>query len=554
MQVNRTCVYHNYVHALVYMLVYMLPEWFLTRVSASFYNIHLLANTKTKDLLIWIALIYTTLFSGIIFGYSSLQLLLEGDGVLSGDCDALGAADNTCRSRDLQFKLIYTVSTSVFMTGAFIAGIVVDVCGPTVSSILTTSLVSSGFLLLSFAGNDQFDLFMLGGICLGFGGSFAMLNSFPLGFLVEPNKMSFIFTAINCLFDSSGVFFFFCYLLYANTGVGRFTLFLGCACLAGGLGMLMTALWWVMEPELHRRNLVVSADATGESSVTKSPDLSAMNIDDSMDSKDAIESVRKGLELTDIFIPTAAVDVMGNDSELVVAVDRVSLDVEAPGGGKDLVRGVNSSASRQSSSEDAPWYTHISSPKFAFVVAYASLQVLRTNTFFGYVKNVLESMGDADTGHLYTQIFIAGLPCSFIFIPLIEYTNARLTVLQSFRLITLIGYLYGIGALVPVLPLQIVTFMSFYLFRAYIYSMMGFYFAYCFGPKHSGRLYGTMTLMASLVNLLQYPAYYLLNAYRLPLLYLSLFLLFLNGCCSLLVRELLTPLQDSLAAAASSVE
>lgn len=473
---------------------------------------------EIKTVLIWIVFLYTLLFSGIIFGFSSLQLLLEKDGVLSNECDE--SSDDICESRDLKLKLVYTVSTTVFMFGAFVAGVVVDLYGPTISSMLTTCFISTGFIFLAIAENEQFDLYMLGGVFLGFGGSFAMLNAFPLGFLVEPEKMSFIFTAINCLFDSSGVFFFLCYLVYSNTGVGRASLFWGCAGVTVLLGAVMVGLWYMLEPELHRRTaLVMGSDAT----------VCGADGDVPLDS---------GVELTAVELVVASTDVEGLGIEA---------DIDATDDSGKSKSKSNSAGVAGVPSANCSWHRHLVTPKFAFIAAFASMQVLRTNTYFGYVKNILEGLGDAHTGYLYSQVFIAGLPCSFVFIPLIEWANARLSVLHAFHLITLVGYVYGVGASIPVLPLQVGTFLAFYAFRAYLYSMLGFYFAYCFGPRSAGRLYGSMTLVASAVNLLQYPAYYLLDAYGAPLLYLSLFLLLVNACCSLLVWGMLTPLQHSLA-------
>jgi MFS transporter, LAT3 family, solute carrier family 43, member 3 len=89
-----------------------------------------------KLYLIILALACTTLYSGIIFGWAPLQLILEEDGVYSSDCEK----EEECTSQQKRFSLLYTLATSVFMFGGFISGICVDYYGPTKCTIMVRLL------------------------------------------------------------------------------------------------------------------------------------------------------------------------------------------------------------------------------------------------------------------------------------------------------------------------------------------------------------------------------------------------------------------------------
>ena len=87
-----------------------------------------------KELLIGLAMTCTTLYSGIIFGWAPLQLILEEDGVYSANCAK--TETESCDSQQRQFSLLYTLATSVFMFGAFLSGLCVDYFGPTKTTAL----------------------------------------------------------------------------------------------------------------------------------------------------------------------------------------------------------------------------------------------------------------------------------------------------------------------------------------------------------------------------------------------------------------------------------
>lgn len=65
-----------------------------------------------KELLAGLVLAGHCLFAGIMFGWASLQLILEEEEVMRSGCDP---DEVECASQNAKFNLVYTVTTTLFM-------------------------------------------------------------------------------------------------------------------------------------------------------------------------------------------------------------------------------------------------------------------------------------------------------------------------------------------------------------------------------------------------------------------------------------------------------
>ena len=109
-----------------------------------------------------------------------------------------------------------------------------------------------------------------------------------------------------------------------------------------------------------------------------------------------------------------------------------------------------------------------------------------------------------------------------------------------FRLTLIFGFIYGIIELIPILEIQVISFVFFCLFRAILFSSLGAYFVNFYGVKSAGRMYGAMALIASGFNFLQYPAYILVTVYDDgKVFYITLFMVLLTFPSILIVETLL---------------
>lgn len=82
-----------------------------------------------KAALVVVTLICTALFSGALFGWATLQLILEEDGVFSRGCEGT-IDDEICEEQHKKFSLVYNVTSSCLAFGSFFWGSFVDRMGP----------------------------------------------------------------------------------------------------------------------------------------------------------------------------------------------------------------------------------------------------------------------------------------------------------------------------------------------------------------------------------------------------------------------------------------
>jgi MFS transporter, LAT3 family, solute carrier family 43, member 3 len=141
--------------------------------------------------------------------------------------------------------------------------------------------------------------------------------------------------------------------------------------------------------------------------------------------------------------------------------------------------------------------------EFFFIAAFCSVQQLRANTYIGLNDDILIEMGDKD-GH-YINIFSYALPAGIVFIPLIDFAVTKLGLVGALHSTNLLGVLYGSLVLIKSLPLQLVTFLAFTGYRAFLYSVMSAFNAKIFGLRTLGRLTGFVFTSSAIFQLLQYP-------------------------------------------------
>ncbi|POM65597.1 hypothetical protein PHPALM_18659 [Phytophthora palmivora] len=99
----------------------------------------------------------------------------------------------------------------------------------------------------------------------------------------------------------------------------------------------------------------------------------------------------------------------------------------------------------------------------------------------------------------------------FMFVPLIDYLVETRGLSKALLFTNILGVLYNVFQLVPVLPLQCVAFFLFTAFRAFLYAIISAFTAKTFGLKNMGSLMGIIFSIGSIISLAEYPAVYISN-------------------------------------------
>jgi len=171
----------------------------------------LVSTTKTSSeiplTLAWwtngTALIATLLFSGIVFGWAPLQLLLRSEGQYVAEC-----LDQESCVTD-HYHAIFTVAQFLLSFASLPAGFLVDILPVHVHWATVLVWLVSGLSILSQAqssSSSTIDWLLISYAFLALAGCGTMLGSFPATFLL-PRYQPALLAAISCLFDASSIVF-----------------------------------------------------------------------------------------------------------------------------------------------------------------------------------------------------------------------------------------------------------------------------------------------------------------------------------------------------------
>jgi hypothetical protein len=468
-----------------------------------------MATRRASLLLLAAVLALQFLASGIIFGFASLRLILERDWIYASRCkgaDIAISAAVVCEDRDNAFGLLYTLATTMLVITSGPAGVLVDRAGPAVSNAVGGFLVVTGFTLVAVSSSSGESYLLPGLMMLGSGGNLSFMSSFTVSFLF-PASQSIILTATNCLFDASSVLFLGLDYLH-RAGVERTEMFLAYTAILGFLFVLTAMLW-----TFHRKELQ-EIKAEGSS-------------------------------------PTEIVEEESNIEN----------------GEQDLPKGALKEREEREKLRKIEEFKRLSVPKqmksihYTLVLVFACTHIFKSNTYLGINKQLLERLGDGDApgsrhnGHLYTTLFVASLPLSAIAIPIIgrlldnmPFTSDTVCCCSlwdwrkasTFDLVNTLAIVHSLLTLVPVLEVQLLTFLVFTFYRAFLYSLISTFNARTFGINNVGTVQGSIYTVAAICNLLQYPALIATNDPQMgdgDFTYLNIFFCLLCALLSLLIRR-----------------
>ncbi|TMW63176.1 hypothetical protein Poli38472_002117 [Pythium oligandrum] len=429
--------------------------------------------------LVAVTLVVDLFFTGVVFGWAPLLLMLLDENQYSELCSENEVA-TPCVAQENRLNLMFALAAVTANAASLPVGVFLDRYGPKATTAVAGVVEIVALVLLAFADSRTFDVFVPAYMLLAFGGSLTMMASYPVSFLVMSHQTA-ILAAISCLFDGSSVVFVTLYSIQSLFRLSRQTLFIGFACLAVVLYVLFFILW-----HLNERALRPSASTAERDRLHTEEDLSC--------SSPVSEKAAK-LLLKSHYVDYGTL----NEAHLVDEYDPEEIH--------ELYR----SGLIESKLAEVPVLDQLRTFEFVFILLFASCHVLRTNVFIGTANKLLANYGDASHDFLYTKIFSLVLPLGFVFVPAIDYIVEQRGLTLSMVFTNTIGVVYNVLVLIPILSLQCVTFGVFTGFRAFLYAVISSFAAKTFGLKNLGTLIGLIFSIGSLVGLLEYPAVSLSN-------------------------------------------
>ena len=126
------------------------------------------------------------------------------------------------------------------------------------------------------------------------------------------------------------------------------------------------------------------------------------------------------------------------------------------------------------------------------------LEAFAANSYLGFNKNLLSSLGDDD--NVYTRLFCALLPASIFFAPLYGMSLNRKGFAFTFAITLALGLLWSSITLIPSLPVQMVAFLAFTNYRALLYSAYFTFIAHSFGSRTMGAVNAQLAALGAVLT------------------------------------------------------
>jgi hypothetical protein len=445
-------------------------------------------STSLRILTNAMALLSTVFFSGIIFGWAPLKLLLQREGQYYDD--ELLATEHefypgvaTTAAALKQYNRIFTVAQFVLSFASLPIGFFLDVSSKTVHFGLAALFEIIGLILFGISDSKNGDYFLLSYSLLALGGCMTMLGSFPASFLL-PQYQAGILAAISCLFDASSIIFAIfdrCNTMQPNVWTRRH-LFTVYAVIAILLYTILACCWGVLEQRDWKT--IAETETRQKQQKQQQPPL---------------EKNRPKEEET--------ISMIHDHKENASSSSDDDVGLKHKPVGKDLNHHHTERIHRLGIHE---WtlLRQLRTLEFVTVLVFACIHMLRCNYYIETVNEQLAIYGDDDDhdSKKYARMFSLVLPSGIIFVPVIERTIQRLGVVSTLHITNGIGVLFGTLLLIPSLQLQAVNFVVFTAFRAFLYATLNTFIAVSFGVSTMGRVIGCTFTTAAMVTLLQYPA------------------------------------------------
>lgn len=415
---------------------------------------------ERRGLYLGVALFQSIWISGTVYGWPAFLLMLRAEHLYANRCgtDELiehhppSQGNNTtieegieCPEQEILFNRIATSGISSLLISLFVMGLCLDRFGPRITACVGSLISVSGALLISFSNDHGFDWFFVGFGLMGFGGPALHLGVIHLSNLFPGNKAMLI-AAFNGAFAISGLLFlgFQQAISLSDGGLTRESLFIGYAFVLLFIGVSCFFLW---------------------------PDKAFQPMTDN--------NVQNKLERSDSEDSMEPFEEMETEEERRkrMAQERIA-ELKCRSFWQQLF--------------SAPWWVN---------AVFTAVNIFGLQYYISTGPDQLLRMGDYDA--TYTVLLNVITPLGALGIPIYGWLMDKKGFALSYAVINLLGIGINVLALIPVLPLQIVTFAFWAAYRLLGFSACYAFVAKVFGDTNFGTLNGLTLSSTGIINFSQ---------------------------------------------------
>jgi LAT3 family solute carrier family 43 protein 3 len=399
-------------------------------------------------------------YSGTVFGWAPMLLVLQREGLFSELCDESSPSPSEgggwCDAQKEQLGLIFTWAAVVYSASGIVVGAFLDAAGPAwgVVAACATSVVGSYLFACSWAWASGwvvilgYSLIGVGGMCF-FQCAFKAQYAFP-----RPNgggfeKQTLIIAIATTFGDASVCMWLLFEWLYSNVGLSLDAIFKGYILFTVVLSAILGALWRLCGPDilaLEPRD----SDGDGEGDAPKSSSLSSSSGDSSYGA-----------------VPTSEPGAPSSASSFAAY----------KGGSIVLLK-------------DRPFHDQLWTLEFLQMMVFQAVHTTRANLYLGLLAYFYESaqfIGATGDRTKFVNITSALVPLGCFCAPVVERLIDNLGFGWTAQVIALGGAAQSFIMLSSSLQLQYAAAAVFLVYRANVFAFPPTFAGQIFGPRTCGK-------------------------------------------------------------------
>lgn len=423
--------------------------------------------------------------AGIVFGFAALKPILVKEGIYSELCPVVDYRI-PCADQDMRLNLLFISASISANVSSLLAGAVLDRFGRRVCWLVSSALLTLGSLMMAISfSHPGFHGYLIGNILLAFGGTFIFVSSYQLA-NAFPKYSGLIVALVTGAFDASAAVFLFYRMAYEASG-GSFSLhrfFYGY--ISVPVAIFLAEFLWM---PAHSYHTFPQLEKKIEYAQDRTHDLHESDID--FENANELARVRSARA--------------GHRKAKLVKIEELAGDRQERGERVKEEEGRQEASGVWGVLHGMPAHKQMMTPWFILILVLTILQMIRMNYFIAGVRSQYRYMlGSDKAAECINEFFDAALPIGGVAAtPFIGILLNNLSVPATFSVLTVFIIVIGVLNCIPNMIAGYFTVVAFVFLRPLYYSAVSDYATKVFGFATFGRIYGTVTCISGITQLIQ---------------------------------------------------
>jgi len=415
--------------------------------------------------LVTFSCLYVMFFSGAIFGWGPMQLMLEQDGAFEFQCQE--DEELPCDAQSVSLVRINLIATYIQIFSPFM-GIFVDHFGALASMYLLAISGTTGIALSMVASATSTDqVHYLGFSLIGVMFVASIQVIIQTGLVLPGRAQRRVISLLNNLLDLGTVAYLILYYIGEATGATFVTLMggylgFGFFCFGGAI------FFWAALNRVALQSRRATFENAKETKKAADVDLTDRATQTRVDAEEESEVV-------------STMEASNNDKDS---------PVQQPTEEYTLI------AARK------PW-EQLTSQLYLLLVLFFAVHLTRNNWTMATVRDFLASLGDNEVGNKYTSLFTGLSAVSVVGFPFVDMAIEKYGYHFALQMVNVLGILHGIIQVsTSNLDVQTVGFVVFSFYRCFTFSVCFAFLPTFVSGNIVGKACGVMSCGAALFSLI----------------------------------------------------